>query len=270
MAPIPIHSQHHRPLLYASTAASNFKKSVDESKYSSSPMIKNAARYAIVLISLGSMVACKQNSGTGGESAKLETEDQKTLYALGLLIGRNVKPFALKPEELSIVKAGLTDSVNGAKPQVEIDTYGPKVNELADRRSSAGLDETKKKGQEFADNVAKQKDASTTPSGIVIRSITAGSGPNPAPDDVVKVHYEGKLIDGTIFDSSIQRGEPAEFPLNEVVPCWREALQKLKKGGKAQVVCPSDAAYGDRGQPPAIPPGATLTFEVELLDFHKP
>jgi FKBP-type peptidyl-prolyl cis-trans isomerase FkpA len=234
-------------------------------------MIKHAARYAIVLICLGSMVACKQNSGAGGsESAKLETEDQKTLYALGLLIGRNVKPFALKPEELAIVKAGLTDSVNGTKPQVELETYGPKVNELADRRSSVGVDEAKKKGQEFASNVAKQKNATTTPSGIVIRSITEGSGPNPAPTDMVKVHYEGKLIDGTVFDSSIQRGEPAEFPLNEVVPCWKEALQKLKKGGKAQIVCPSDVAYGDHGQPPTIPPGATLTFEVELLDFHKP
>src|SRR5436189_5370 len=82
----------------------------------------------------------------GCSSAKLETEDQKTLYALGLLIGRNVKPFALKPEELAIVKSGLTDSVTGAKPQVELETYGPKVNELADRRSSVGADETKKKG----------------------------------------------------------------------------------------------------------------------------
>lgn len=216
-------------------------------------------------------MSCKQNSATGSsESPKLETEDQKTLYALGLLIGRNVKPFALKPEELAIVKAGLADSVNGAKPQVELETYGPKVNELADKRSSAGLDATKKKGQEFAGNVAKQKDATTTPSGIVIRTITAGSGPNPGPQDVVKVHYEGKLIDGTVFDSSIQRNEPAEFPLNEVVPCWSEAVQKLKKGGKAQVVCPSDAAYGDHGKPPAIPGGATLTFEIELLDFHKP
>ena len=234
-------------------------------------MTKHVFRYAIVLLCLGSLMSCKQNSGSGGsEPAKLETEDQKTLYALGLLIGRNVKPFALKPDELAIVKAGLTDSVNGAKPQVELETYGPKVNELADKRSSVGVDEAKKKGQEFANNVAKQKEAATTPSGIVIRTITAGAGPNPAPDDVVKVHYEGKLIDGTVFDSSIQRNEPAEFTLNEVVPCWKEALQKLKKGGKAQIVCPSDVAYGDHGHPPDIPPGATLSFEVELLDFHKP
>jgi len=125
--------------------------------------------------------------------------------------------------------------VTGAKPQVELETYGPKVNELADRRSSVGADETKKKGKEFADNVAKQKDATTTPSGIVIRSITAGAGPTLLPRIVVKVQYEGKLIDGTVFDSSIQRGEPAEFPLNQVVPCWKEALQKLKRAGRRRL-----------------------------------
>jgi len=84
------------------------------------------------------------------------------------------------------------------------------------------------------------------------------------------VHYEGKLVDGTVFDSSIQRNEPVEFPLNQVVPCWTEALQTMKKGGKAQVVCPSDVAYGERGKPPSITPGSTLSFEIELLDFHKP
>lgn len=219
----------------------------------------------------GSMVACAQVSGPGGSTPpKLETEDQKTLYALGLLLGGNIKPFALTPEELAIVKAGLTDSVTGTKPQVDLDTYGPKVNELAQKRAASGADETKKKGQEFADKVEKEKDATKTASGVVIRTMTAGAGPSPTADDVVKVHYEGKLIDGTVFDSSIKRGEPIEFPLKGVVPCWTEALQKMKKGEKSQVVCPSSVAYGDRGSPPAIPPGATLSFEVELLDFHKP
>jgi FKBP-type peptidyl-prolyl cis-trans isomerase len=85
---------------------------------------------------------------------------------------------------------------------------------------------------------------------------------------VVKVHYEGKLIDGTVFDSSIKRKSP-EFPLG-AVPCWGEALQSMKKGGRSQIVCPAPLAYGDRGSPPVIPPGSTLSFEVELLDFHKP
>ena len=217
------------------------------------------------------MIACAQSSGPAASAApKLETEDQKMLYALGLLLGRNIKPFALKPEELVLVKAGLTDAVTDAKPQVELDAYGPKVNELGEKRAAAEADEAKKKGQEFADKAAKEKDAAKTPSGIVIRTITAGSGASPTVDDVVRVHYEGKLIDGTVFDSSIKRGQPAEFPLKSVVPCWTEALQKMKKGEKSQIVCPAALAYGDRGSPPTISPGATLSFEVELLDFHKP
>jgi FKBP-type peptidyl-prolyl cis-trans isomerase FkpA len=234
-------------------------------------MIKNLVRYVTLSFSFGSMMACAQGAGQGATTApKLETEDQKTLYALGLLLGRNIKPFALKPEELAIVKAGLNDAVTDTKPQVDLDTYGPKVNELAQKRAASGADEEKKKGQEFADKIAREKDATKTTSGVVIRTINAGAGASPTADDVVKVHYEGKLIDGTVFDSSIKRGQPAEFPLNGVVPCWTEALQKMKKGEKSQVVCPSAVAYGDRGSPPNIPPGATLSFEVELLDFHKP
>src|SRR5437667_213124 len=121
-------------------------------------MIKNVVRYVTLSFCLGSMIACTQGSGHGvSASPKLETEDQKMLYALGLLVGRNIKPFALNPEELAIVKAGLTDAVTDTKPQVEMDTYGPKVNELAQKRAASGADEAKKKGQEFADNVAKQK-----------------------------------------------------------------------------------------------------------------
>jgi FKBP-type peptidyl-prolyl cis-trans isomerase FkpA len=234
-------------------------------------MMMNVVRGVTLFVALGSMIACAQGSGPGASAPpKLETDDDKTLYALGLLLGRNIKPFSLKPEELAIVKAGLTDAVSDTKPQVELETYGPKVNELAQKRAAVGSDDAKKKGQEFADNVAKEKGAAKTASGVVVRTIAAGTGPSPTVEDVVKVHYEGKLIDGSVFDSSIKRGEPAEFPLTGVVPCWTEALQKMKKGEKAQVVCPAAVAYGDRGSPPNIPPGATLSFEVELLDFHKP
>jgi FKBP-type peptidyl-prolyl cis-trans isomerase FkpA len=233
-------------------------------------MTKTIVRYALVLSCIASLIGCAKAGSGSSASVKLETEEQKTLYALGLLVGNNVKPFGLKPEEMEIVKAGINDVVTGAKPQVELETYGPKVNELAQARAALGADEAKKKGQEFADTVSKEKDATKTASGIVIRTIKPGAGPSPAASDVVKVHYEGKLIDGTVFDSSVQRGEPAEFPLNNVVPCWTEAVQTMKKGGKAQIVCPSAVAYGDRGSRPSIPPGATLSFEVELLDFHKP
>ncbi len=234
-------------------------------------MIKNVIRCLTLYFCLGSVAACAQTSTpAASEAPKLETDDQKTLYTLGLILGGNIRQFSLSPEELAIVKAGITDAVMNAKPQVELTVYGPKVNEMAQKRASSLAEDAKKKGQEFADAVAKQTGAVKTPTGVVIRVITPGTGASPTADDVVKVHYEGKLTDGTVFDSSIQRGQPVEFPLKGVVPCWTEALQKMKKGEKSQVVCPSSVAYGDRGSPPNIPPGATLSFEVELLDFQKP
>lgn len=215
------------------------------------------------------MIACAQPPAPSA-APKLETDDQKTLYALGLLLGGNIKVFSLTPEELAIVKEGMSDAVSNAKPQVALETYGPKVNDLAQKRAAVGAVDEKKKGDAFADKVAAEKDAKKLPDGIIIRVITPGTGPSPTADDTVKVQYEGKLIDGTVFDSSIKRGQPAEFPLKGVVPCWTEALQQMKKGEKAQVICPAAVAYGDRGQPQGgIPPGATLSFEVELLDFHK-
>ena len=235
-------------------------------------MIKPIVRYVTIFFCLGSMFACAQSSGGQAASSapKLETDDQKTFYALGLLLGSNLKPFSLTPDELAIVKAGLGDAVTNAKPQVELETYGPKVQELAQKRAAAVAEEAKKKGVQFADTVSKEKDARKLPSGVIVRTITPGTGASPSADDTVKVHYEGKLVDGTVFDSSIKRGQPAEFPLKGVVPCWTEALQQMKKGEKAQIVCPASVAYGDRGSPPDIPPGATLSFEVELIDFHKP
>ena len=106
-----------------------------------------------------------------------------------------------------------------------------------------------------------------TKSGAIVVAMTEGSGPKPKPSDTVKVHYHGTLTDGTVFDSSVDRGVPATFPLGNVIKCWTEGLQEIKVGGKSRLVCPADVAYGDRGAPPTIKPGATLVFEVELLEI---
>src|SRR6516162_543126 len=116
-------------------------------------MIKNLVRYGTLYLCISSMIACAQTPAPSA-APKLDTDDQKTLYALGLLLGGNIKTFSLTPEELNIVKAGLTDAVTNAKPQVELQTYGPKVNELAQKRAAAGAVDEKKKGQAFADKVA--------------------------------------------------------------------------------------------------------------------
>ena len=116
---------------------------------------------------------------------------------------------------------------------------------------------------------AKEAGAVTTPSGLVFRSLKDGSGISPQATDTVKVHYRGTLANGKEFDSSYQRNETASFPLNRVIPCWTEGVQRMKTGGKAKLTCPAAIAYGARGAGDAIPPNATLTFEVELLGVSK-
>jgi FKBP-type peptidyl-prolyl cis-trans isomerase FkpA len=127
----------------------------------------------------------------------------------------------------------------------------------------------KAKGKEFADKAAKEPGAKRLPSGLVLRTIRPGAGAMPKEMDTVRVHYEGRFIDGKVFDSSYKRSMPAQFPLHGVIKCWTEGLQKMKVGEKAQLVCPSDIAYGDGGRS-SIPGGATLVFTVELLGIVAP
>ena len=118
--------------------------------------------------------------------------------------------------------------------------------------------------------VVAQSAAVTTKSGLVYQSLKDGSGAVPAATDTVKVHYRGTFLDGREFDSSYKRGEPTEFPLNRVIPCWTEGVQMMKPGGKAKLTCPPAIAYGERGAGSVIPPNATLNFEVELVSVRKP
>ena len=117
--------------------------------------------------------------------------------------------------------------------------------------------------------VALAADGEVLPSGVKITHVNAGSGASPKASDTVKVHYRGMLADGKEFDSSYKRNAPASFPLGRVIPCWTQGLQKMKVGGKAQLVCPPATAYGEKGAAGAVPPNATLTFEVELLAIEK-
>ncbi|MGH7341114.1 MAG: FKBP-type peptidyl-prolyl cis-trans isomerase, partial [Candidatus Rokuibacteriota bacterium] len=136
-------------------------------------------------------------------------------------------------------------------------------------RLSAVAAAEKKASQGFLEKAATEKGATKTASGLVVSTIKPGTGASPKATDKVKVHYQGTLTDGTVFDSSIQRNQPATFPLNGVIKCWTEGVQLMKVGGKSKLVCPSSIAYGDRGSPPNIRPGAPLVFEVELLEIVK-
>jgi FKBP-type peptidyl-prolyl cis-trans isomerase FkpA len=199
---------------------------------------------------------------------KVDTEEQKTLYSLGYAVAENLKPFNLTKEELEIVKLGFADSVLSNKAVVDAKEYFPKIRDLQMARAEAQSKIEKEKGAAYLAKAATEAGANKLPSGLVITTITEGTGASPTATDTVKVHYHGTLPSGKVFDSSVERKEPATFPLNGVIPCWTEGVQKIKVGGKAKLVCPPELAYGENA-PPQIGPGATLIFEVELLDIVK-
>jgi len=194
-------------------------------------------------------------------------DEQKTLYALGLAISQSLGAFSLSESELEFVKSGITDGVLKHSQKVDLQAFGPKIQQLQQARASVVAENEKKSGSAFLSKAAGEKGATKTESGIVIIPIKPGTGATPKATDTVKVHYHGTLTDGTVFDSSVKRGEPATFPLGQVIKCWTEGVQHIKVGGKSKLVCPATLAYGERGSPPAIKPGATLVFEVELMEI---
>ena len=203
----------------------------------------------------------------------LSAEDkQKAMYAFGALIAERtpVKAAGFSAEDLNEVVQGMKDAANSKPLAVKLEEFGPKVEQLLNEKQAARAEIEKKKGVDFLARAAKEKGARKEKSGLVFISTLAGTGKQPAATDTVSVHYKGTLIDGTEFDSSYKRGQPTEFPLSGVIKCWTEGVAKMKVGGKAKLVCPSDIAYGDRGAGANIPGGATLVFEVELLAIKDP
>jgi FKBP-type peptidyl-prolyl cis-trans isomerase len=220
------------------------------------------------------MIACALTISACADAAKKEkevpmTDEQKALHSLGVLMSQNIASFNLTPEEAVFVQKGLGDGITGKVKPADVQGDVPKLQELERTRAAAKNEKLASEGLAYLDKASKEAGATKTETGIVIKHTQPGTGASPGATDQVKVHYEGRLIDGKVFDSSKQRGEPATFPLNGVIPCWTEGLQAMKVGGKAQLVCPPDKAYGPSGSPPTIPPQATLVFDVELLEIVK-
>jgi FKBP-type peptidyl-prolyl cis-trans isomerase FkpA len=187
------------------------------------------------------------------------------VYALGLAMYKQLSQFDLSPAEVELVKKALSDAA-ASKPAIDADAWMPKVQTLAQSRTARVAEKEKASSAAFLAKCAAEPGAVKTASGLIYRDLKPGTGASPKATDTVKVHYRGTLTNGTEFDSSYKRNEPTSFPLNRVIACWTEGVQKMKVGGKARLVCPSSIAYGDRGSPPSIPGGATLVFEIELLE----
>ena len=202
-------------------------------------------------------------------AADLANDEQKAFYAIGVAVSQSLSDLSLSESELEIVKSGMSDGVLKHPLKVDPKAYGPKVQQLVQARAAIVAEREKKAGAAFVTKAASEPGARKTASGAIVTTLKEGKGPSPKASDTVKVHYHGTLVDGTVFDSSVQRGQPATFPLGNVIKCWTEGVQEIKVGGKSRLVCPAGIAYGDRGSPPTIKPGATLVFEVELLEIVK-
>jgi len=259
-----------------------------------------AQRFVLALSLIFLVQGCQPEEGAiegaTKEQVSLETIDEKAFYGMGVAMAKMTEQqfaaFEPTAEERELVIAGFRESYIDQMPRVdleeinvELETWAqgriekarlakmtPEEREQAQAEKEAA-DKLKEEaiavGASYLAESAASEGAVQTDSGLVYVEIQAGEGESPAAESMVKVHYEGKLQDGTVFDSSVARGEPAVFPLNRVIPCWTEGVQMMKVGGKARLVCPSDIAYGDNGAPPKIPGGAVLNFEVELLEIME-
>ena len=226
-----------------------------------------------ILISVCTLTILHASLAIGEKAIELNSQQDKASYALGQKMGAGIKsqPFTLSDQ--AFLK-GIKDSFTGADPLLTLAQQEEAMKTIEEevRKNQAKIvqdrmEKNSKAGDAFLKENKSKDGIVTTSSGLQYEVLVAGEGAQPLSTDTVTVHYTGKLIDGNVFDSSLERGQPATFPVNRVIPGWTEALQLMKTGSKWNLFIPSDLAYGENGAPPKIEPNATLLFEVELISI---
>jgi FKBP-type peptidyl-prolyl cis-trans isomerase FkpA len=198
------------------------------------------------------------------DAPELKTEQDKLLYFMGTQLGESLIPMHLSDDELNLVIHGTRDAVRGDAVDLDPRVYGPQLTQLGEERHNALLREERPKAEAYLTHMAAKDGARTTESGLIYLPLKAGTGASPTLDSVIQLHFHGTLRDGTVIDSSVERAQPIQVPLKRVLPCWQEGFVLMQVGGKARLTCPAKLAYQDRGVG-KIPPGAAITFEVELI-----
>ena len=223
----------------------------------------------IIVIILGVLVLVSQVNAQ--ENPVLKTQKDKMSYIIGMDIGNNLKKQSIDVDP-NVLAKGIKDALAGQKPLLsdqEIrETMTAHQNEMKTKQEALAK-KNKEQGDAFLAGNKKKEGVKTLPSGLQYKVVKAGKGKKPKPDDSVTTQYRGTLIDGTEFDSSYKRGQPATFKVSGVIPGWTEALQLMEEGAKWQLFVPSNLAYGERGAGGAIGPNATLIFEIELISIQE-
>ncbi len=228
--------------------------------------------YASALVLTVGAAGC-QNSGIKGDT-KLTNKNDSVSYALGVLIGENNKQQmkgapGVDQLDKEILIAAFQKAFKGDSVQIKADKANGIIQAFFAEVAAAEGSKNIKAGEEFLAANSSKAGVVTLPSGLQYEIIKAGTGPKPTAEDEVKCHYHGTTIDGKVFDSSVDRGEPAVFPVNRVIPGWTEALQLMPVGSKWKLFIPAALAYGEKGAGADIKPNSTLIFEVELLEIVK-
>lgn len=232
-------------------------------------------RFIVIVAVVSLAVSCVTNAGEEPADDDLKTSDAKFSYALGMEIGTNLEKL---PAEIDLAAFldGVKCAIDGTEPKLSKkeaadvkQEYFMKMQKQRNAEMEKQGAAAQKAGEEFLAANGKKEGVTTTDSGLQYTVIKEGQGATPKPTDTVTVHYRGTLLDGTVFDSSYKRGEPATFPVKGVIKGWTEALQLMNVGGKCKVFVPSDLAYGERGAGQTIPPYATLIFDIELLGIEE-
>ncbi len=190
-------------------------------------------------------------------------------YSLGVLVGQNLKNQGFNKLDAGSLTNGLQDAIGGKQLAISAEQAGKIVNEYLEKASKAQSGPTIEEGKKFLAENSKKPGVVTLPSGLQYMVMKEGTGPKPKVTDRVTTHYTGTLLNGEVFDSSVERGQPATFPVNGVIKGWTEALQLMNVGSKWKLFIPYDLAYGERGAGGQIKPFATLIFEVELLEIAQ-
>lgn len=193
----------------------------------------------------------------------------KLSYAWGIAMGQQLKAMGVKEIDSESFKDGVKVAFDGGEPQIPMDEAQKLINDYLNDLQAKAEAKAREIGEKFLAENKLKDNVKETASGLQYMVLKEGEGVTPTAEDEVTVHYTGKLLDGTVFDSSVNRGEPATFPLNRVIPGWTEGVQLMKEGAKYMFFIPSDLAYGPQGIPNAIPPHSTLIFEVELIKVNK-